>query len=232
MLRPHIFSMICYILHQGCRRTLYRTFQWIKHRLTGVSPGTVQIWIPQTDREKYVQIANSLYEWRQKWQDRIDRSFKTSIPSHLNNGKLKVSVAIVSDLNILKSLPTGINSQIIPPLHPVWSLVANVKNATYSMKGIEIRGSKHFEPGSAVYPCRRWSGDGYERPYVVGLQRDTHKFISIVCPSSRLENWRVELVENPIVIFQLRHTTGGWDGSDGDREEAQLLADGMNRRAQ
>jgi hypothetical protein len=199
---------------------------------------TVVIWIPHTDQEQYRQITNSLYEWRQQWKQQIQLSFTTTIPDHLYESKsnykrkekLKVAIVITSDTAILNNFPVGVKSRTVPSLCPVWSLTATVKNETYLSKGIEIQGSKHFEPGAKVYPCSQWSGDGYARPYVVGLHLKTQKFISVICPSNRLENWKVELVENPILIFQLRHTVGGWSGDPKEKEEAQFLADGMNER--
>ena len=213
-------------------------FQWLKDRFGRGSAVTVIIWIPRTDQEQYIQVKNNLSEWRQQWRQQIQLSFTTTVPGHLyesksnykRNGKLKVAVVITSDTTILNSLPVGVKSRTVPSLRPVWSLTATVKNEIYLSKGIEIRGSKHFEPGAKIYPCRKWSGDGYERPYVVGLHRETQQFTSVICPSDRLENWKVELVENPIVIFQLRHTVGGWEGASKDKEEAQLLADMMNER--
>ncbi|NJK69742.1 MAG: hypothetical protein HC941_27435 [Microcoleus sp. SU_5_3] len=214
-------------------------FQWIKDLFGRGSAVTVVIWIPHTDREQYRQITNSLYEWRQQWKQQIQLSFTTNVYDRYyepesnckRNGKLKVAVVITSDSAILKSLPVGVKSRTIPSLSPVWSVTATVKNQTYLIKGIEIQGSKHFEPGAKVYPCQQWSGDGYERPYVVGLHRETQKFTSVVCASDRFENWKVELVENPILIFQFQQTTGGWWSDDPkQKEEAQLLADGMNAR--
>ncbi len=213
-------------------------FQWMKDRFGRGSAATVVIWIPRTDQEQYTQVKNNLYEWQQQWQQQIQLSFTTTVPGDLyesksnckRNGKLRVAVVITSDTAILNSLPIGVKSRTVPSLRPVWSLTATVKNETYLSKGIEIQGSKHFEPGAKVYPCGRWSGDGYERPYVVGLHRETQKFISVICPSNRLENWKVELVENPILIFQLRHTVGGWEGASQEKEEAQFWAEAMNER--
>ncbi len=213
-------------------------FQWMKDRFGIGSAVTVVVWIPHTDQEQYTQIANSLYEWRQQWKQQIQLSFTTTVAgdcyesksNYKRKGKLKVAIVITSDTAILNSLPVGVKSRTVPSLCPVWSLTATVKNKTYLSNGIEIQGSKHFEPGAKVYPCRQWSGDGYERPYVVGLHRETQKFISVVCPSDRLENWKVELVENPILIFQLRHTVGGWSDHPNEKEEARLLANGMNER--
>lgn len=215
-------------------------FQWMKDRFRRYFAVTVVIWIPHTDQEQYTQITNTLYEWRQHWKQQIQLSFTTTVPGHMllyesksnykRNGKLKVAVVITSNTAILNNLPVGVKSHTVPSLCPVWSLTATVKNETYLSKGIEIQGSKHFEPGAKVYPCSQWSGDGYARPYVVGLHRETQKFISVICPSDHLENWKVELVENPILIFQLRHTVGGWSGDPKEKEEARFLADVMNER--
>lgn len=215
-------------------------FHWIRSLFGDTSIVTAVIWTPFTNQEQYTQIKNNLYEWRQQWKEQIQLSFTTIVPGHLyeskstnqnSRKKLRVAVVITSDKNILDTLPARVKSRITPNLIPVWSLVANVKNDSYSIKGVEIQGSKHFEPGAEVYPCRQWSGDGYERPYVVGVQRETKKFVSVVFRSNRLENWRVELVENQILIFQLRHTVGGWMGDAKDKEEAQLLANIMNQRS-
>jgi hypothetical protein len=203
-----------------------------------VSIVTALVWIPNTDRDTYAKIKASLYNWRRSWSHHIHLSFIDSVDHEdgrirCRRGRpkrrLRVAVVITSRQS-LEHLPNGAKHQIIPDLEPEWGLQANVRDVTYSIKGVEVRGAKHFAPGAEVYPHGAYSGDGYERTYVTGRHKETGQFISILMPTERLENWRAVLIEDPIVLFRMRETGAGYWGRAGREEGAKELAAGMNAR--
>jgi hypothetical protein len=102
----------------------------------------------------------------------------------------------------------------------VWSVVANVaEEQPFGPGGTDIRrGTKHFAPGAKVYCFPALWGDGYEAIQVVGHHRASHRFVTMVMPSKRLTNWRVDLVYSPHVIAEL---SGHWDGTVASKRLAE-----------
>ena len=193
---------------------------------------TVIITIPPTDQDRYAQIKDSLHDWRLRWAADIRYTFTTAIPDHsARRQQWQKGVVVAAPKHAIDQLPNGIMGHQIPNLEPVWGLSAQVRDVTYQMKGTEVHGSKHFAPGTEVYPHQRRSGDGYARAYVTGLHKEKNKFFTVVMATFRLKNWQAVLLDNPIVIYSMRNFgMHGWIGKAGDKEEAEQYAKGMNWR--
>ena len=193
---------------------------------------TVIVTIPPVDQEHYAQITDNLHNWRLKWAEDIQQTFTTAIPdSSVRRQQWQKGVVVAAPKHVLDQLPDGITRRQIPNLEPVWGLSAHVRDVTYQIRDVDVHGSKHFAPGSEVFPHQRRSGDGYARAYVTGLHKETNKFVTVVMATFRLEKWQAVLIDNPIVIYSMRSFgIGGWIGEPGDKEEAEQYAKGMNWR--
>jgi hypothetical protein len=113
---------------------------------------------------------------------------------------------------------------------PVWCVVANVREQqTYGEGGRETRrGTKHFAPGAKLHCFPPLWGDGYDNVRVVGHHRGSHRYVTMVVPSRRLERWRAELVYSPAVVKAL---AGHWDGTAVSRQMAEDLVRWMQARS-
>ena len=207
---------------------------WISNRLWNKRQ-TAMVWVPCTDPDTYERQSRLLFDWRTTWVHAIDFSFTDHIfhrdgCKHLD-GSLKVAV-VLAGRKALKHFPSETRHEIIPDLDPVWGLAARVKDEQYDSKGVIVRGSKHFAAGAEVYPHRRFSGDGYARTYVTGLQKETGKYATVVMGTDRFEEWRAVQLENPHVIFRMRYCgQAGWNGEDGDEQKARAYVASMTSRA-
>lgn len=195
---------------------------------------TAQVWIPYTDPDRYKTLVAGAFEWRKQWENKFEYSFVEHLylaadqVAGRHNRRVKV-VVIKSKLKYFKKLPEGISFEIIEDLTPVWGLKAHIRDYTYQSGAETIHGSKHFKPGQEVYPHKRFSGDGYERAYVTGRHKETGKFVSLMMPTVRMENWSATKLYDPIVIFKMRGVSG-WGNGRNEKEEADRYARGMNER--
>ena len=128
----------------------------------------------------------------------------------------------------------GITHIIIDSFEPVWGLKAYIRDLSYGIKGKIVHGTKHFLPNQAVYPHKIYSGDGYERSFVTGRQKESNRFISIMMPVIKMEKWSIEKLSNPIILFRMQEGAG-WNGSTGGSHQAAQLeainyANFMNER--
>jgi|CXWL01.1.fsa_nt_gi hypothetical protein len=90
-----------------------------------------------------------------------------------------------------------------PP--PVWCVAANVLAVrTFGPGGAEKRsGTKQFAPGAKVYVFDFFWGMGGDDVTVIGHQRRTKRYITLVMRAAHLANWRTELVYSPHAIKQI-----------------------------
>ena len=119
---------------------------------------------------------------------------------------------------------------------PVWCLVANiVENRPYGPQGETTRrGTKHFAAGAKIYCFPVEWGDGYEQIRVIGRQRGSHRFVTMIIKSKWLTNWRAQLVYSPAVIKRLN---GAWEraakyAGTSPETHASDYATQMNEREQ
>lgn len=177
---------------------------------------TAQIFIAPTDPSTYAAIKQDLFAWRAAWNSQIGSTFITSSPSPYpslasNNTRHRRRVLVVTASHAAcEHLPSGTTYVIIPPLQPIRAVAARVKHRSYDLHGARVDGTKHFAPGSLVYPHpARW-GDGYERAYVTGRHRDTQKYVTLICATNRFEHWHHLEVLDPIIIYELHYNGIPW----------------------
>ena len=192
---------------------------------------TWEIYVPWTDAETWRQKNDRLKQWRRDWKGQIAWSFTTA-PARANwrddRGRKRVAVVHATPA-ALAELEGMASCQRIAPLVPVWGLAATVVDEAYDLRGVEVVGTKHFAPGSTVYPHRQCSGDGYERTYVTGQDRETGRYASVIYPVWRFRDWKAVLLGVPAVIYRMRGPAG-WTGAEGEKEEAEGIARFMNER--
>lgn len=82
-------------------------------------------------------------------------------------------------------------------------VTAFVRRAPYELDGVIIRGAAHFAPGTRVYVDPPYSGDGWERTYMVGRDRDHGRWIRLMGPRARLRGFHVEEVTDPEALAVL-----------------------------
>ena len=92
-----------------------------------------------------------------------------------------------------------------PSTPPVWCVVANVLAVrAFGPGGAEKRsGTKQFAPGAKVYVFDFFWGMGGDDVTVIGRQRRTKRYITLVMRAEHLPNWRTELVYSPHAIKQI-----------------------------
>jgi len=107
----------------------------------------------------------------------------------------------------------------------VWCLVGNVGGVRgLECDAAEATGTKHFSFGTKVFCLPPLWGDGYENVAVIGKHRGARRSVMIVMPSSRITNWRVQVVYKPEV---LRLLDSGFEGRGSGRwkkENAETMA--------
>jgi ankyrin repeat protein len=109
----------------------------------------------------------------------------------------------------------------------IWCLVANVAPEQVYGEEHDIRlGTKHFSPKTKVYCFPPAWGDGYEQIRVIGRHRGSSRLVTLIMPSRRLTNWRVNYVRHPYVV---RHMEPGWTKEQAEKMLASLL---FNREAE
>src|SRR6185295_757730 len=91
-------------------------------------------------------------------------------------------------------------------------------------------GTKHFPFGTKVYCLPPLWGDGYEKVAVIGRHRGSRRLVTIVIPSTRITNWRVQAVFKPQVIRLLREGYNGRRPGGWSRHEARALARSLRGR--
>lgn len=191
-----------------------------------------EIVITPNSKQELLKLNGYLFNWRKKWEDKIGLSFLPSNRERRRRG---------SDLYFEKRVVVQAHEEAFDKFHeaityapidlsPVWNIVAEVKDRTYEVKGVEVQGTKHFNPHDKVYPHTVHSGDGYERTYITGMQKDTGKYITLIGSVDRFENWRIETVTNPIVVYYL-NSFMGWQVRFGDdRTAGESTVKFMNER--
>jgi hypothetical protein len=94
---------------------------------------------------------------------------------------------------------------------PIWCPVASViQERPYGPGGAEKRrGTRHFQPGAKVYVNTRFGSGDRTSFEVIGRDRTSHRYVTMIFSASWLTHWRVELVYSPHVIEQI------WWGHDG-----------------
>lgn len=129
----------------------------------------------------------------------------------------------------IAELPREYAHRRIADLAPRWGVIACVRDLyTDNGRGERLYGSKHFAVGTEVYPHPPFSGDGYERALFTGLHRQTKRFVTVMQPTQRFEDWRVGEISHPVVLHEFR-SNGVWE-HEGALEEARALAHRMNER--
>ncbi len=96
-------------------------------------------------------------------------------------------------------------------------VTAWVRRAPYERDGVVVRGAWHFGPAAKVYVEPPFSGDGWERAYMVGRHRETARWTRIVGPRARLRGFHVEEVTDPVALDLLRDCAA-WEDDPRNRE--------------
>lgn len=156
---------------------------------------------------------------------------------------------IKASLRAIADLPKEYPRRIIPDLVPRWGVIACVRDQyTDNGRGERQYGTKHFAVGAEVYahpPLSRMRGGGrgdaasaagspgslggpYDRALFTGLHRQTKRFVTVMQPTLRFEDWRVGEISHPVVLHEFR-TNNVWN-FDGALEEARRIANQMNER--
>ena len=110
-----------------------------------------------------------------------------------------------------------------------WCLVGNiVQEHRYSENG-EIRlGTKHFAPGAKVYCAPGQWGDGYEQIVVIGSPRHGKRFIEIVMPFKKIEEFRIQKVFNPLLLKMMQDSQyEWWENNESDYENIMRMLQSM-----
>jgi hypothetical protein len=91
------------------------------------------------------------------------------------------------------------------------------------------RGTKHFSQNTKVICFPPKWGDGYENIMVIGRHRNSKRYITIIMPSKRINNWRMKRVYEPHVIREMKLNVG-WKESDSDKERLEILLASLLKR--
>ena len=96
-----------------------------------------------------------------------------------------------------------------PKIEPIWTVVANiVPEREFGPGGKEIKfGTKALSPKTKVYIIG-WHQGMCESIIVVGLARKPKKFITMTIRVDWVENLRIKLAYNPIVIKKIHEFHG------------------------
>jgi hypothetical protein len=144
---------------------------------------------------------------------------------------------IKASLRAIADLPKEYPRRTIPDLAPRWGVIACVRDQyTDNGRGERQYGTKHFAVGAEVYahpPLGRPRGRSdaplvYDRALFTGLHRQTKRFVTVMQPTLRFEDWRVGEISHPVVLHEFR-TNGVW-AFEGALEEAKRLTNQMNER--
>src|SRR5512140_226465 len=111
----------------------------------------------------------------------------------------------------LDAVPPPLRAVEIPALVPRRVKAAIVRNIAYDRRGILTRGLSHFAPGTLVYAAGPYSGDGYERTVMIGRDRETARYISMMGATARLKQWHSAEVTDPEALFVLRNAYCDWN---------------------
>lgn len=178
--------------------------------------------IPRSSREEHRAHIDALFAWYARNAAAVTSRWV------LDANRLM----ILAEPTALDDLPPFATFEPYPAT-PRWGIVADVRDATYDHRGETIHGTLHFAPGATLYVYPRFSGDGWERAHQVGLDRETHRYTTVIGPTDRLERWRVETLEHPPLLWTLEHPRHGarrpWH-EEWSRTDAEKLAAGMNDR--
>ena len=89
-------------------------------------------------------------------------------------------------------------------MDPAWYVVANMTDAPRGGRepGKIYTGTRVFSPGTLLYVGERYSGM-CEALHVIGLARNSHKFVNCVVPVKLLENIRPKLIYSPALLARL-----------------------------
>ncbi len=102
-----------------------------------------------------------------------------------------------------------------------WGLVGNIVCEHEFGENRELRlGTKHFSPGTKVFCCRSFCGDGYENIVVIGKQRKSPKYIELIMSRFLIENFRLQKVYKPLILNKMAVSKKCtyWDNNDEDRK--------------
>ena len=102
-----------------------------------------------------------------------------------------------------------------------WCLVGNVVKEHEFGEDKEIRyGTKQFRGGTKVYLAPVQWGDGYECVIVIGMARNTHKYIEVIMRSKYIENFRMQRVYKPAIVKRMLDSEHRWwCDSEDDRKD-------------
>ncbi|MEH1884439.1 hypothetical protein [Nostoc sp.] len=187
----------------------------------------LEIIIPFKNETQFQQEGKMLYEWRERQKDHIKLFGKPTFSVKQENEQ-KIFLAKVKEF-CLSDFPPKLKKQKLKNMSPVKGIIANIRNQLIETdKGKKVWGCKHFLPNEQVYPHSSFSGDGYERARITGKHRESGKFITIMMPTIRCDNWRIDWIKNPFVIYQFRKE-GMWQWA-GSLEDMNILVNTMDFR--
>ena len=88
---------------------------------------------------------------------------------------------------------------------PVWCVIANVRETTPYGPGSqdELRGHRHFTPGTKVYVLPPSWDPALRQFKVLGLHRGSRRMICLVINAKYLTNWRVKPTYKRSVIAMI-----------------------------
>src|SRR5687768_1671448 len=94
---------------------------------------------------------------------------------------------------------------LMPPRYTDWCLVGDVVDAgRFDDAGETRRVAKRFAPGTNVYCLPPQWGDGFEQTVVVGVARNSGRWITVVMPTRLIARWRAKIVRQHAIARRLR----------------------------
>ncbi len=104
-----------------------------------------------------------------------------------------------------------------------WCIAGNIIGAhPYGVEKEIRQGTKHFVPGAKVY-CTLAYGQ-IDRLVVMGIPRHSRKYIEVIVPSNKVENFRLQKCYKPAVLNMMKQRHWSWYGNtDADKEDAQRI---------
>ncbi|HYQ02993.1 MAG TPA: hypothetical protein VER96_30180 [Polyangiaceae bacterium] len=98
-----------------------------------------------------------------------------------------------------------------------------MRDLVFTRRGREQRGTTRFAPGTLVYAHAPYSGDGYQRVFFTGRDRETGRWATSICETRRFDSWHRVAVEDPELLLHLATHGAYWRQDDLSRDLLPLV---------